>query len=76
MKFSTDIFTNILPSVPVKKKLLKSVNIWQHCRQEDGLHVDDGEQKQFPVTLMTQMRIIDHSVGCAQCGHCEYIFVN
>jgi len=29
------------------------------------LHVDDGEQKQFPVTLMTQMRIIDHSVGCA-----------
>ena len=48
-----------------EKKLLKSVNIWQHCRQEDGLQVDDGEQKQFPVTLMTQMRIIHHSVGCA-----------
>jgi len=30
-----------------------------------GLHVNDREQKQFPVTLMTHVRIINHSVGCA-----------
>jgi len=41
------------------------VNIWQNCRQEGGLHVDDPEQKQFPVALMTQLHIINHSVGCA-----------
>jgi len=47
-------------------KNFKLVNIWQHCRQEGGLLVDDDpEQKQFPVSLMTQMRIIDDSVGCA-----------
>ena len=28
-------------------------------------NVDDREQKQFPATLMTQTRIIDHSVDCA-----------
>jgi len=30
-----------------------------------GLQIDDRKQKQFLVTLMTQMRIIDHSVGCS-----------
>jgi len=40
------------------------MNIWQNCRQEGGLHVDDREQTQFPVALMTQMHIIDYSVGC------------
>jgi len=40
------------------------VSIGQNCRQEGGLHVDDCEQKQFSVTLMMQMRVIDHSVGC------------
>ena len=64
VKFSTAIFKkNLLLSLSVKK-LFKSVNIWQNCRQEGGLHVDRG-QNQFPVTLMMQMHIIDHSVGCA-----------
>ena len=30
-----------------------------------GLQVDDREQKQFLVTLMTQMCVIDNSMGCA-----------
>jgi len=47
------------------EKLFKQVNIWQTCRQEGGLHVDNREQKQFLVMLMTQMHISDHSVGCA-----------
>jgi len=47
------------------KKLFKSANIWQNCRQEAGLHVDDCEEMQFSVTLMTHMHIINHSVGCA-----------
>ena len=47
------------------KKRLKSVNMWQNCRQEVGLRVDDRGQRQFLVTLMTQMRVIDHFVGCA-----------
>ena len=47
------------------KKLFKSANIWQNCRQEGGLHVDDCEEMQFSVTLMTHMHIINHSVGCA-----------
>jgi len=62
--FNSHTSTNLLPSLTVKK-LFKSVNIWQNCREEGGLHVDDCEQKHFPVTLMTQMRIINHSAGCA-----------
>jgi len=49
----------------ISEKLFKSVNIGQNRRQEGELHAHDSEQKQFPVTLMTQMRTIDHSVGCA-----------
>jgi len=60
--FNSHIFTSLLLSVLVKK--FKLVNIWQNCRQEGGLHFDDCEQKQFPVMLMTQMQIIDYSVGC------------
>jgi len=62
--FSSHIFTNLLLSLP-KKNLFKSVNIWQNCREEGGLHIDDREQKQFTVTLMTQMCMVNHSVGCA-----------
>ena len=31
--------------LPVKKNLIKLVNIWQNCRKEGGLHVADREQK-------------------------------
>ena len=48
------------------------MNIWQNRRQEGELHAHDSEQKQFPVTLMTQMRTIDHSVVVLY-GHCENI---
>ena len=61
---NSHIFINLLLRLPVIK-LFKSANTWQDCRQEGRLHVDDGEQKQFPVTLMTLMHIIDHCVGCA-----------
>ena len=62
--FTSLIFTNFLLSLPVKK-ILKSAHIWQNCRQECGLHVDECVQKQFPVMLMIHMCIIEHSVGCA-----------
>jgi len=64
VKFSIAIyFTKLLLNLLVKN--FKSVNIWQNCRQEVRLHFGDRKQRQFPVTLMTQMRIIDHSVGYA-----------
>ena len=77
--FYSYIFINLLLRLPVKKKLFKSVNTWQNCRQEGGYrgaislgiesaplsedededeHVYDHEQKQFPVTLMTHIRMI------------------
>ena len=40
--FSSHIFTNLLLSLQVKKKLFKSVNIWQNYRQEGGLHVHEA----------------------------------
>ena len=75
MKFSITIFFyKFIAESASEKKLSKSVNSWQNCRQEGGLHVDDREQMQFAVTLMTQIRIMDHSVGCAVCY--ESIIVN
>ena len=66
MKFSiATFFYKFIAESASDQFFFKSVNIWQNCRQEGGLHVDDHEQKQFRVTLTTQMRIIDHSVGCA-----------
>jgi len=52
--FNGHIYKNLLLSLPVKK-LFKSVNVWQNCKQEGGLHVDDHEQKQFPMMLMTHI---------------------
>ena len=52
--FNGHIYKNLLLSLPVKK-LVKSVNVWQNCKQEGGLHVDDHEQKQFPMMLMTHI---------------------
>jgi len=64
VKFSIAMyFTKLLLNLLVKN--FKSVNISQNCRQEVRLHFGDRKQRQFPVTLMTQMRIIDHSVGYA-----------
>jgi len=55
-KFLITIFFYKFIAESASVKIFKLVNIWQNCRQEGGLHVD-REQKQFPVTLMTHMRI-------------------
>jgi len=45
--FNSHIFTNLLLKFASEKKLFKSVNIWQNCRQEGGLRVDDQEKSGF-----------------------------
>ena len=53
MKFSIAAFY-IFIAESASEKVFKSVNISQNCGREGGLHVDDREEKQFPVTLMAR----------------------